>query len=121
MLVTIKNTKHELFFGFDFLEYINKEYGPEMPELGVKVPAGGINFLNMAYSLNDPVALAKTLIGATISSANKISKGQAEEFVFSLIEDGKFEDFYNEVKEEVKKDRILKAFMTLEEKKVKAK
>lgn len=113
MEIKIANKNYQLYFGWDFLEKINQEFGIKVDVDGqeINTRTGGLAFLNVGLEAYDPIAVQKAIQAATNTAPSKPSIVNIRKFIEDKIIkdlDG-YKELTNELASEIKKDPLLKA------------
>ncbi|MGP6139574.1 tail assembly chaperone [Jeotgalibaca sp. A127] len=104
MELTINEKDYRLYFGTDFVDYINNANG--MVVEGVKTNVGGMLMLNAGLSMKSPSTLRLILKGATNTLASKPSNKDLEDYINGLLDqedDDEYEILFEEIETEIKK------------------
>lgn len=100
MILEINGKNYELKFGFDFLEYLNKNNSLTMEMNGQVMNSGmgGATLLASTLQTRMPSTLFKTIKAATSHLSQKPSDADIERYINTLAED---DEEYNLVFEEI--------------------
>lgn len=112
MVIEIGGKEVELNFGYGFLMFVNEHYG-QKDQNGVRHDFGGMITLYQGIATQDPITLYK-IIRAGTSRPNKkvhLSESAIFGFIDELFEKEKYEEFYTELWEEIKKKPHLRKGM----------
>ena len=109
MNLEINGRTYNLYFGLDFLDYIEKKHSPTMEVEGQRMVSGfgGLAMLETKMNQYSEPALADVLIGGTASERNKLTRKQVEAHFNNLSDDEYFE-LYDDVIDELGKSSTLR-------------
>ena len=99
MEIEINGKNYPLTFGFDFIDYVNRENGMEAD--GVKTNIGGAAMLNAGLQGRMPSSLRLLIKGATVTLPQKPSNKAIEQYIDELADD---DDAYNAVFDSVEEE-----------------
>lgn len=105
MKIKINGTDYELHFGWAFLRHANNHYGLEAE--GVNTQTGGMVILMAGASMKDPDSFLKLVKCGLASEQSQPTNSELEGYVEKLIEDGKYQETFDQLIEEIKKRPIL--------------
>ncbi|HFI0168446.1 TPA: tail assembly chaperone [Streptococcus suis] len=105
MILTINGKNYELKFGLGFLAEMNKRKPAEFE--GMKTGYGAMALFNVGQFLGDPLAFYDLIKAATAEAPQKPSNEELEAYLTQLIVEGRIEQVFTSVLEEVKKSPIL--------------
>lgn len=110
MEITLNDKKYDLHFGLRFLDEINKRFGVTMDVEGQTIQSNisGLHMAMTGLSQKSPSALAKVIQCATADARQKPSIKELETFIGKLIEDEKYDDFYDELLDELGKQPLVR-------------
>lgn len=109
MEIKINDKNIELHFGWGFLSYVNKNNGVVME--GVNSGVGGMALLNAGVAMKDPETLLLILQAGTVTERTAPQVGDLQVFIETLIENGEYGSFFDEVAEEMGKNSLLRQAM----------
>lgn len=104
MELTINGKEYRLYFGTDFVDYINKANGMELE--GVKTNVGGMLMLNAGLSMKAPSTLELVIKAATNTLPSKPSNKDLDDYINELLDqddDTEYETLFTEIETEIKK------------------
>ena len=121
MKITINTREYTLAFGFDFLDYLNKNNSMtvEVDGKNVSTGLGGAGLLGNTLANKLPSTLKLIIKAATAHSDFKPSNKDLDEFVNSLIkvetdddgnvtyDESEYNNLFDEVLEELKKQPLV--------------
>lgn len=110
MQLEINGQIYDLYFGLDFLDYIENKHSPTMESdegQKINVGVGGLAMLENKMNQYSPTALADVLVGATTTERKRLTRKQVEAY-FSSIDDDEYFDLYEEVMNEMGKSTELR-------------
>lgn len=114
MEITVASKTYTLYFGFEFLDEINKRMGTTIDVEGqvINTRTAGLNFLQVGLDSYEPTAVVNALVAGTNTSPNKPARVNVESFVREmLIQDHEeYQLFVEELSEEIKKEPMLQAW-----------
>lgn len=120
MEIKIANKNYTLYFGWDFLDQINRLFGAKMEVEGqeINTNTGGLAFLEVGLASYDPIAVQKAIQAATSTETTKpalinIRKAVEDKLVNNPKE---YKSFVDELRDTVKKDKFLQAILTISDK-----
>lgn len=116
----IANKNYTLYFGWDFLDQINRHFGAKMEVEGqeINTNTGGLAFLEVGLASYDPIAVQKAIQAAISTESTKPSVINIRKAIEDkLISNPKeYKDFVDELRDTVKKDKFLQAILTIGDK-----
>ncbi|MBF0699426.1 tail assembly chaperone [Streptococcus danieliae] len=112
MILTINNKNYELTFGLGFLAAMNKHKPAEFE--GMKTGYGAMALFNVGQALGDPLALYDLIRAATAASPQKPSNKELEDYLTQLVVEGRLDQVFANILEEVKKSPILAYAMKIQ-------
>lgn len=104
MEITINDKNYRLYFGTDFVDYINNANG--MAVEGVKTNVGGMLMLNAGLSMKSPSTLELIIKAATNTLPSKPSNKDLDDYINDLLnqeDDSEYEALFEEIEAEIKK------------------
>lgn len=120
MKITIGKKTYESYFGFRFLDEINRRLGMTVEVEGqtINTRTGGINFLEVGLGGYEPNVLISAILACTVTSVDKPTTKEVETHVEHLIlEDLEaYQALCEGILDEVKKNALLKNLMVIQEK-----
>lgn len=111
MNIEINGKTYPLTFGLRFLDTVDKERGftADVEGMQMNTGAGGMSMLQQGLEVYSPTHLATVIRAATATERQKPSNQDIEKFIESLAENGdEYYDFYDDIKDEMGKNSILK-------------
>lgn len=119
MQIKINDEKYNLYFGFDFINFIDEKYPVKINFQGVDVPFG--NALNATINGLEkdrkPTDLIKVLKAATNTLKSKPSNQHLEEHITEMIVNDEYDEFVDELVGKLKKTPIIMKEIASEKKK----
>lgn len=118
MELTINERTYQLYFGTDFVDYINNQNGMMME--GVKTNVGGMLMLNAGMSMKSPSTLRLIIKAGTVTLQSKPSNKDLDDFINDLLDredDAEFESLFDDIEEEIKKHPVNRREMGITKKK----
>ena len=112
MILTINGKNYELTFGLGFLAEMNKRKPAEFE--GMKTGYGAMALFNVGQFLGDPLAFYDLIKAATAEAPQKPSNEELEAYLTQLIVEGRIEQVFTSVLEEIKKSPILAYAMKIQ-------
>lgn len=116
MEIKIANKNYTLYFGWDFLDRINHEFGIVVESAGqeINTRTGGLAFLEVGLSSYDPIAVQKAIQAATNTETSKPSVVNIRKVIEEMVQEPKeYKAFVDEMLAEIKKAPLLKAVANL--------
>jgi hypothetical protein len=110
MQIKINDEKYNLYFGFDFINYIDEHYPVKVQFQGIDVPFGSaLNTTINALDRNKkPTDLIKILKAGMVTLKSKPSNKDLEKYISNLIEDEEYDEFVEELLGKLKKTPLIK-------------
>lgn len=105
MILTINNKNYELKFGLGFLAEMNKRKSAEIE--GVATGYGSMALLQAGMYFSDPLALLDLIKAGTAECPQKPSNEDLEKYITDLAINGKIDNLFELIFEEIKKSPIL--------------
>lgn len=112
MILTINNKNYELTFGLGFLAEMNRRKPAEFE--GMKTGYGAMALFNVGQLLGDPLAIYDLIRAATAEAPQKPSNKELEEYLSQLIVEGRLDQVFASILDEVKKSPILAYAMKIQ-------
>lgn len=110
MQIKINDEKYNLYFGFDFINYIDEHYPVKIKFQGIDVPFGSA--LNATISnLEDtkkPTDLIKIIKAGLNTLKSQPSNKDLEKYIADLIENDEYDEFVDELLGKLKEQPIIK-------------
>lgn len=117
MIINIANKDYTLYFGWDFLEQVNKIFGAKIDVDGqeINMGTGGLSFLQAGLESYDPITVQKAIQAGTSTETQKPSVANIRKFIESKLTDdvAEYQVFVEEMLEAIKKEPMLKAMANL--------
>lgn len=110
MQIKINDEKYSLYFGFDFIEYIDEHYPVNIKFQGIDVPFGSaLNAtINNLEDTKKPTDLMKILKAGLNTLKAKPSNHNLENFISDLIENEEYDEFVEDILGKLKKQPIIR-------------
>lgn len=104
MQIEINKVKYELYFGFDFIDFINTS---GLSIQGVQLGVGGMQFLTLGITQKSPSTLRLIIKAATVTLSNKPSDEDITKYIEDLLMNDLYEDQFDEIIEELGKHVLV--------------
>lgn len=105
MIIKINGKEYEMFFGFDFIDYVNNASG--LAFQGVQFGIAGMKLMMTGMADKSPSAFRTMIKAGTNTLKSKPSNEDLENYIEELLENGKYEEMFDEVVEEMGKHVII--------------
>ena len=115
MEITINDKTYPLTFGFDFIDYVNRENGMEAD--GMKTNIGGAAMLNASMAGRLPSSLRLLIKGGTCNLKQKPSNKDIDAFIDEIAEDDEaYDALFDEIQDELGKRPAIRREMGITKK-----
>lgn len=115
MEIEINGKNYPLTFGFDFIDYVNKENG--MAADGIKTNIGGAAMLKASMAGRLPSSLRLLIKGGTCNLKQKPSNKDIDAFIDEIAEDDDaYDALFDEIQEELGKRPAIRREMGITKK-----
>lgn len=110
MQIKINDEKFNLYFGFDFINYIDEKYPVKIQFQGIDVPFGSaLNAtINNLEEDKKPTDLIKVLKAGLCTLKSQPSNNHLEQYISDLIEIEEYDEFVDELLGKLKEKPIIK-------------
>lgn len=110
MQIKINDEKYDLYFGFDFINYIDEQYPVKIQFQGIDVPFGSAlnTTINALEKDERPTDLIKILKAGMVTLKSKPSNKDLEKYISELIENEEYDEFVKELLGKLKKTPLIK-------------
>lgn len=105
MQITINGKDYDLYFGFDFIDYVNNSKG--LMAQGIALGVAGMKILTTGLDSKAPSALVTVLKGAINTLKSKPSNEDVEKFIEEMLVNGTYDDFFDDVLVEMGKHLLI--------------
>ena len=106
MVININGKDYRMYFGFDFIDYINQKDG--LSAQGLQLGLMGTRLLTVGLDGKQPSALRTIVKAGTVTLPQQPSNQDIELWINELIEDGnKYDEIFEEIIEELGKHLIV--------------
>lgn len=105
MIININEKDYELYFGFDFIDYVNQVNSMETQQINLKL--AGMKLLAGGIAEKTPSSLRTILKGAMITLKQKPKNQDLDKFIEDLLNEDKYDSFYDEIVMELGKHLVV--------------
>ena len=105
MILTINNKDYDLYFGFDFIDYVNNASG--LAFQGVQLGIAGTKLLMTGIGDKSPSAFRTMVKAATNTLKSKPSNDELENYIIELIEGEKYDEVFDDFLMELGKHSLI--------------
>ncbi|WP_243343553.1 tail assembly chaperone [Anaerococcus sp. AGMB09787] len=99
MNIKINNKEYDLYFGFDFIDYINNN--SSLSVQGMQIGLGGVQMLSLGITNKTPSTMRLIIKGATNTLNSKPSNADIEEYISDLIVANKYDEVFDSLVQEL--------------------
>lgn len=99
MNIKINNKEYDLYFGFDFIDYINNN--SSLSVQGMQIGLGGVQMLSLGITNKSPSTMRLIIKGATNTLNSKPSNADIEEYISDLIVANEYDKVFDSLVQEL--------------------